>query len=210
MRLKSSVKTLTLVLATAAFAAAGAAWALPGNSSAETAQSGHLWMAGGTARLDHKLDSQTAKVGEVVEARLDHTVKTADGMEIPGGTQLRGMVAAVQPSENGGAASISLRFDKAEMKDGKTIPVKVTVIGAYPNNENQLAIYGEESMGSAPKRVASQDKFDQEPGTLGHIAVVSRVSGHNSATFSNKGGDVKLQAGTFLQVGIAPRENGKA
>jgi hypothetical protein len=210
MRWKSSLRNLSLGVASAAFLAAGAAWALPGNSNSPTqsAQSGQSWLAGGTARLDHAVDSQNAKTGQTVEARLDHTVKTADGTELPGGTQLRGTVAAVTPSEGGGPSSITLRFDQAALKDGKTVPVKVTVIGAYPNDENQLAIYGEESMGSAQKHVPAQDRFDQEPGTLSHISMTSRVSGQNSATFSKKDGDVRLRAGTFLQVGIAPRGSG--
>ena len=37
--------------------------------------------------------------------------------------------------------------------------------------------------------------------------MTSRASGSNSATFTNKNGDVKLRAGTFLQVGIARQQN---
>ena len=207
MRPKTSLRSISLGAATAAFLAAGAAWALPPNSTSTTASaaSATAWLAGGTARLDHQLDSQTAQKGQRVEAKLDHNVKTADGTELPGGTQLEGTVAAVTASQNGGPGTISLRFDKAALKDGKTVPVKVTIIGAYPNDENQLAVYGEQTMGPAPRHVAAKDRFDQEPGMLSHIAMMSRVSGHNSGTFTNKNGNVKLQRGTFLQVGIAPR-----
>ncbi|MGB9031573.1 MAG: hypothetical protein WCC27_15740, partial [Acidobacteriaceae bacterium] len=89
----------------------------------------------------------------------------------------------------------------------KTVPVKVTVVGAYPSDANEGATYGNVAMGSAPHHVQGRDKFDQEPGLLSKVSMTSRVSGHNSATFSDKDGDVKLRAGTFLQVGITPRES---
>ncbi|MFP5226650.1 MAG: hypothetical protein ACLGXA_03405 [Acidobacteriota bacterium] len=209
MRLQSSLRNASLGFATAAFLAAGA-WALPApaqNSSSSTASSSSSWLAGGTARLDHALNSRTAKQGQTVEAKLHRDVKMQDGTVLPGGTELRGIVSAVQPASNGGPSSLSLRFNEAVLKDGKTVPVKVTVIGAYPNDENQLAMYDESSMGSAPRHVSPKDRFDQEPGMLSHVAMKSRVSGHNSATFSNKKGDVNLRNGTFFQVAIAHRTN---
>ncbi len=199
-----SSKNLSLALAATLFMSAGAAWAQSDNSQAPN--STQAWrLEGTTVRLDRMLDTKTAKQGEPVQAKLDDAVKTTDGMQLPKGTELMGSVTAVQPFQNGSASSISLRFDQAKLKDGKTIPVKVTVIGAYPRDEDQLAIYGQQTMGSAPRHVPSQDRFDQEPGVLSKIAMTSRVSGHNSATFSDSKGDVKLQAGTFFQVGIAPR-----
>lgn len=207
MRLKPYLRTLSLGAA-ASFLAAGAAWALPPGPATQSAQTNASWLAGATARLDHAIDAKDAKQGEVVQAKLDHAVKTPDGTELPGGTELCGTVVAVQGPNNGGASSISVRFDKAELKDGSKVPVKVTVVGAYPSDENVLASYGQESMGEAPNRVSAKARYDQEPGTLSHIAMKSRVSGQNSATFSNQNGDVKLRAGTFLQVGIARQPNG--
>ncbi len=203
MRLTSSLKTFSLGVTTLAFLAAGAAWALPNDNGTEASMS---WLAGGTARLDHALDAKTAKPGQVVEAKLEGTVKTADGTELPRGTTLRGTVAAVHAPDNGQAASISVLFDQAQLKDGKTLPVKVAIIGAYPNDEGQLGTYGGSTMPNAPERVPLADRFDQEPGTLSHIAMTSRASGSNSATFTNQKGDVKLEPGTFLQVGIAQRQ----
>ncbi|MFY9745588.1 MAG: hypothetical protein WA891_17040 [Acidobacteriaceae bacterium] len=164
-------------------------------------------LVGVTARLGKALDSQNAKQGEAVQAKLDRTVKVTEDMKLPRGTELLGTIAAVEPSLNGGPSSMSLRFDQAKMKDGKTVPVKVTVIAAYPSDENLEATYGNETMGSAPRHVQGQDKFDQEPGLLSKVSMTSRVSGHNSATFSRKDGAVSLRAGTFLQVGISPLES---
>lgn len=192
--------------AAASFVMAGSVWAQSGNNSSQSGNSS-MQLAGATARLDKALNTQNATQGEAVEAKLQGKVKTADGVELPGGTELSGTVSAVQASANGGPSRISVRFDEAKLKDGKTVPVKVIVTGAYPSSENQMATYGEENMGSAPRWVRGE-KYDQEAGILSHIAMTSRVSGHNSATFSDSKGDVKLKAGTYLQVGISPRGNG--
>ena len=207
MRFKSSLRGLSLGCAIA-FLATGAAWALPPNPPGNTADSSASWLAGATARLDRAIDSQTAKQGDVVEAKLINTMKTPEGTALPAGTELHGTVAAVKASQNGGPSSISLRFDKADLKNGKSLPVRVTVIGAFPSDENQLSVDGQASMAPVEKHVSLKDRFDQEAGTLSHIAMHSRASGSNSATFSNKSGDVKLRAGTFLQVGIAQQHNG--
>jgi len=197
-------KKMSLALAATLFLSAGAVWAQSETSS--SSNSTQAWrLTGTTVRLDRTVDARTAKQGDQVQAKIDDTVKAADGMQLPKGTQLMGTVTAVEPFQNGTASSVSLRFDQARLKDGKTVPVKVTIIGAYPRDENQLAVYGQQTMGSAPRHVPSQDRFDQEPGVLSKIAMTSRVSGHNSATFSDSKGDLKLEAGTFFQVGIAPR-----
>ncbi len=206
MRLNLSVGKLSPGFAAAALLAAGAAWALPTPPPNSSAMSPAAWLAGGTARLDHALNAENAKQGEMIEAKLDHTVKTPDGTELPAGTQLRGTVTAVNASSNG-PSTISIRFDKAVLKDGKTLPVKVAVIGAFPNDEYQMGVYGESSMGPVQKHVSLKDRFDQKAGTLHDVAMHSRVSGQNSATFINKNGNVKLRAGTFLQVGIGQRSN---
>lgn len=200
MRFRLSTGKFSLGFA-AALLATGAAWALPSPPPNTSATSSTAWLAGDTARLDHALNAQSAKQGETIEAKLDHTVKTPDGTELPGGTELRGTVTAVDASSHG-PSSISIRFDKAVLKDGKTLPVKVAVIGAYPNDEYQMGVYGEASMGPVQKHVSLKDRFDQEAGTLHDVAMHSRVSGQDSATFSNKKGNVKLRAGTFLQLGI--------
>jgi len=199
-------RNLSLALAATLLMSAAAVRAQSENSP--SSDSGPGWqLAGATARLDHTLDTKTAKQGERVEAKLADTVKAANGTMLPRGTQLLGTITAVAPYQNDNPSRISLRFDQARMQNGKTLPVKVTVIGAYPGNENQLAIYDQQTMGSAPRHVPAQDQFTQQPGTLSHVTMTSRVSGHNSATFSDNKGDVKLEAGTFLQVGIAPRQN---
>lgn len=199
MRFAMSLRSFSLGLATASLMVAGAA-------SAQSMQS--VQLMGVNARLDHSLDSQTAKPGQAVEAKLDGSVKTPGGVDLAKGTELWGKVDAVQASRDGSPSSVSLVFTTAQLKDGQKIPVKVTLLGAYPANEGIDATYGTETMGPAPKQVSSKEQIDQEPGLLGKVAMTSAVPAQNSGTFTQKKGNVRLLAGTYFQVGIAPTAHG--
>lgn len=59
----------------------------------------------------------------------------------------------------------------------------------------------------APRHVNPQDKYTQQPGLLRHVEMTSAVQGQNSATFTDRDGNVKLRRGTYLQLGVAPQGN---
>jgi hypothetical protein len=207
MRIAISLRNLSLGVATASFLLAGSALAQPMHSSQTNESSARQWqMKAVNARLDHELDAQSAHVGEAVEVRLDRTVKTANGAKLPGGTEVWGKVVKVETSQNGSPSTMTLRFTTAELKNGQKVPVKVTVIGAYPANARSNYV---NAMGGilppAPRHINPQDKYTEEPGLLRHIEMKSAVQGHNSATFTDRDGNVKLNRGTYLQLAIAPR-----
>ena len=158
-------------------------------------------LVGVNTRLDRTLDSKSAAAGQVVTAKLDGTVTTADGTKLPKGSELIGKVADVKNAN--GAASVSLVFTSAKLKDGKEIPVKATVLAAYPQSDPVADTLG----GAAeppPAQVEGDSVFDQPAGALEHVEMTSAVKDHNSGTFSSTTGNFKLLAGTDLQVGIAP------
>jgi hypothetical protein len=71
------------------------------------------------AELVTKLDSKTAKAGDVVEAKTTKTVKTADGTVIPKGSKLMGTVTQAQAHAKGQSASmLALNFDRLQPKGG--------------------------------------------------------------------------------------------
>ena len=188
-----SLRNLSIGLAFVSFVAAGAA----------SAQS----LAGVNTRLDQSLDSRTAKVGESVSVKLNDTVKTPDGVKLTRGTELLGKVAEVKPAENNGPASVTLVFTSAKLKDGKEIPVKATLVGAYTASEGSDASYGSQTMAPAPAVVNADDSFNQQAGALHHVALTSSVKSSDSGTFTSTDGNFKLQAGTYLQLGVAAAGN---
>jgi hypothetical protein len=157
---------------------------------------------GVNTRLDHTLDSTSAASGQVVTAKLDGTV-TTDGVKLPKGTELIGKVAEVKAAQNGSAASVSLVFTSAKLKDGKEIPVKATLLAAYPESAGDAATYSGDLIGPAPAQVGGDSAFNQQAGALRNVAMNSAVKSSDSGTFLSDG-NFRLLAGTVLQVGIAP------
>ena len=188
MRL-TSLKSLSYGLALTSFVAVGVA----------SAQS----LVGVNTKLDRTLDSKSAAVGQVVTAKLDGTVTTADGTKLPRGTELVGKIAEVK-NANGNPVSVSLLFTSAKLKDGKEIPVKATVLAAFPEADPVGVSLGDVATQQAPEKVDGDGTFNQQPGALSHVALTSAVKSPDSGTFSSTAGNFKLYAGTFLQVGIAP------
>jgi len=190
MRIRISLKNLPLILAIVSLIGVGAA----------SAQS----LAGVNTRLMKPLDSQSATVGESVAVRLEGSVKTPDGVKLPRGSALLGKVVAVTPSENGGPSSVSLVFTTAEVRGGRQIPVKATLLAAFPADENTAASYDASSMSTVARQVPADHSVNQQPGALPSITLKAAVRNSDSGTFSRADGNFKLAAGTFLQVGVAP------
>jgi hypothetical protein len=98
---------------------------------------------------------------------------------------------------------VSLLFTSAKLKDGKEIPVKATVLAAFPEGD-PLGAAADVANLPAPEKVDGDGAFNQQPGAISHVALTSAVKSPDSGTFSSTEGNFKLYAGTFLQVGIAP------
>ena len=83
------------------------------------------------AELTKRIDSKKAKVGDTVEAKTTIAVKLPDGTELPKGTKLTGKVTDVRARSNSDKTShIAFNLDKALMKDGHEVPLKVMVMAA--------------------------------------------------------------------------------
>ena len=175
--------------------------------SSQSVQAENVQLVSADAQLVHKIDTKTATQGQTVKAKLTSNVKTAEGMKLDKGTMLIGEVEQVQRSNGNGPSRLSLVFDQARLKNGQTIPVKATLLGAYPSN---LGDYYAETgtngnlMVGQPHPISPQEKIDQMPGTLSHVGMQSAVQSNVSATFISKDRDIDLRKGTQLQVAIAP------
>jgi hypothetical protein len=99
----------------------------------DEAQSRSWEMSQVTGNLDGKLDSKTAKVGDRVVLKLADKVQTPDGTILPRGSRLVGQVTQVQAHDNDRAvAQIAIAFDRAEMKNGQSIPVHTLIRTVRP------------------------------------------------------------------------------
>jgi hypothetical protein len=206
MRFVMSLRNWSFGLAAASFLCAGAAFAQPPASTQQNMKQQLSWnLVGVDAQLQHGLNTKNARPGQTIEARLFRSVETASGTRLDRGTALWGKIDKVQASTNGGPAVLSVVFTKAHLRNDRTIPVKVTIIGAYPADEAQRMIDGDQTIPPSPRHISNKASFDQEPGSLHSVSLYSAVQNSDSATFRDKRGNLKLQDGTFLQIGIASR-----
>jgi hypothetical protein len=88
-----------------------------------------IQMAGGAARLDKKVDAKSAKVGDVVTAKLMDDIHCPDGLVMPKDSTLSGHVVEVQASQKKSDSKLVLLFDQLTIKGKPPIPVKVTLMG---------------------------------------------------------------------------------
>lgn len=158
------------------------------------------------AALDHTLDAKNATPGQTFQAKLATTVHLKDGQDLPRGTMLIGKVA--QDDMNvAGKSKLALCIDQAKLKDGKTIPVKATIVGLYGPGTGTAAWTGYNV--SAGNQVPNDwnNKVTQvdEIGALSGVDLHSKIGSQNSGVLvSTKKDDIKVKTGTELALAIAP------
>jgi len=177
----------SLTLATAALALSGSAFA--------KAQSEKVQLVAGGAELSSRLDSESAKAGEMIMARLTQTIKTSNGMKLPDGTELLGHVDQAQALSGNRGAELALTFDKAKMKDGKLVPIKATLVEVAPEGAEL----------SPPDDIMANSQYIQEAGTLKGVSMKSAVTSNISGTLMSKHREIHLQDGTELEIAVAPK-----
>lgn len=173
--------------------------------AATNAHPQHFNLVSANAVLTQPLNSKSARQGQSVTAKLTSKVKTAEQIELPKGTLLMGKVEQVQTAySNGEGSRISILFNEARLENGREIPVKATLLAAYPPQLYYVSDDQNSYMMIQPRTIPSNQKIIQEPGTLSHIALHSAVQSNVSGVFLSKKDDIKLDRGTRLQLAIAP------
>ena len=101
-------------------------------------------------------------------------------------------------------SKLALRITKAELKDGKVIPVKATIMGIdapqSTNDEGFPVAPGDQEPNDWNKGTLAVDQI----GALHDVDLHSRISGRNSGVFDSTTNDnMKLREGTELELAIA-------
>ncbi|MGA9669862.1 MAG: hypothetical protein WBQ94_11665 [Terracidiphilus sp.] len=95
------------------------------------AQSGALVMV---AKIDGKLSTRNAKVGDAFSAKILKSWKLTDGTEIPKGSKITGKLALVKSKKDGdGTSMLSFRLDTIDVKGGAPVPVHGVVVAIGPS-----------------------------------------------------------------------------
>ncbi|QNI31442.1 hypothetical protein H7849_20555 [Alloacidobacterium dinghuense] len=225
---------LTAVLALAVCPIAGRAQdASSAPATTDSAPEKKIDMVGARASLSKGIDAKKAKQGDAVTAKLQDDVKIPDSVDLPKNTVLLGRIDQVQPSENKGDSSVQVTFDKAQLKNGQQLAIKVTIMQIAPppsamrNQESASAAGGTPSMPSSPAPSApsgsgggmqpaqsqpapsmapsASDSSQPQPAQQGiaGVQLQSDIHQSDSGVFTAKKKNVHLDDGTQLQMAIA-------
>jgi hypothetical protein len=199
------------------------------SAPAENAPTKSIQMVGAQAWLTKTIDAKKAKQGDAVTAKLVDNVKIPDAVELPKNTVLLGRIDQVQASENKGDSSVQVTFDKAQLKNGQQVAIKVTLMQIVPA-PNAMK-YQEPSPGGAPAMpsspapsggggggmqsgqsaphpvsggTSSTTEGPQDSGspTVSGVQLQSDIHQANSGVFTAKKKNVHVDAGTELQIAI--------
>jgi hypothetical protein len=145
------------------------------------------------ASFQKPIDSKKIQAGQKIQVVLSDKVQLKNGPELPRGTVLVG-TASTADAQSGGTAKLTLCFTEAQLKDGKTIPVKATIVGIFPANSLER-----DDPNIWNSRSLKVDQGGFVPGIELHSNIVDSASG---VFVSTKGDAVKLMPGNWIALEI--------
>jgi uncharacterized lipoprotein YbaY len=149
------------------------------------------------AELSRTLDADKDHLDSTIEAELSHKVTLSNGTVLPSRTRLIGKITR-DDMHAAGTSEFALRFDQAQLKNGKTVPIKATIVDIRrPDPETD-------------DYAASNDWTDhtltvEQINAVSGVDLHSEIASNDSALFvSTKKHDVKVPAGSELKLAIGP------
>ncbi|MFP5234534.1 MAG: hypothetical protein ACLGSD_01420 [Acidobacteriota bacterium] len=173
------------------------------NQNSATSSMAANQMVPARAGLVQSINAKDAKQGQEFKVKLPRKVHLKDGTELPGGTMLIGKIGQDDMNIKG-RSKLVLCIDHAQLKDGKTLPVKATIVGIYPpgaqTDEYYTPAAGDQMPNTWHKGIVRVDEID----ALHNVDLHSNIDSKNSGVLvSKKDDDIKLKPGTELALAIA-------
>ncbi len=204
-----SIAVVSLALLCSPLAQARTSATLQSNANASTPIAGQREankMVPARASLLKQLDARKIKSGNQFQARLGDTIHLKNGPELPRGTLLIGTVVTDRMKTTG-TSRLALRFDHARLKDGKTFPIKATIVAITAPTYDSYDDYATED----PSQLWNHSilQIDQI-NVLSGVDLHSKIASDDSGVFvSNKKDDVKLNSGSQIMLAIAAQNSSK-
>lgn len=152
------------------------------------------------ANLTKPLNSRNTRVGQKFEAKLSEKVRLKNGPVLPKGTELVGKVVKDQMSSNG-KSTLTLRFTQADLKNGKTVPIKATIVGLYSAGD-QYASY---AVTQTPNYWTPTTLQVDQVNALNHVDLHSNIAASNSGVLQSYKSNIHFSTGTEFALAIAMR-----
>lgn len=210
----------TMILATALLALPMLTFAQRSNSSGsqnadgsqmagvhEAGQREAMRMVPARAELMQNLDTKKTEPGYTFKAKLSKTAHLKDGTELPSGTILDGIVTEDDMQQQG-MSKLALRFTDADLKDGKVVPLKATIVGIFGPEENESTGFPEDAGDQVPNSWTDGTLHVEQIGVLSGVDLHSNISSKNSGVLvSTKKHNLTLRQGSEIQLAIATPTN---
>jgi hypothetical protein len=154
-------------------------------------------MVSALATLPHTLDADKDHLDSTFEVELNHKVTLSNGTVLPSHTVLNGRVTR-DDMQTAGKSEFALRFDQAQLKNGKTVPIKATIVDITRPSSSTDGY-------DASNDWTSQTLTVEQLNAVSGVDLHSEIASNNSVVFiSTKKHDVKVPAGTELKLAIGP------
>lgn len=195
----------------ATFAAALMTSAMQGHAQSG---SGTIQMTNVVANVDKTVDSKKAKAGDAFTAKTTEETTLNDGTAVPVGSVLEGHVDSATVSEHKSDGALVLTIDKLQIKGGKEIPVKATImqvgsferaIGNGSNGQPQDRAFDRSARDTARMSGATAGSGQDQSGPhdVPGLKLTSTVDGANSGTLTQEKGNVHLSNENRIQASVA-------
>jgi hypothetical protein len=173
-------------------------------SNDQSASSEALQMVSARVSLAENLDANKVKAGDPVQTKLSNNVALKGGPELPRGTEILGVIAQDDMQMNG-KSKLALNFTEARLKNGTVIPIKATIVGIYPpeneDPEGRPVAPGDQVRVTFAGTLDGVDQMDALPGVDLHSKTDSKISGVLVSTKHN----VKIAWGSEIALAVAPQ-----
>jgi len=163
------------------------------------------------ATLERSVDARRAKPGDEVTAKMNEDFMTQSGMTIPRGSRLVGRVTEARAHSRGetaGASQLGIVFEKAELPDGREVPMQATI--------HALAAAQSQAQGELGTTSQGADAFGSSHASGGGFAGgglgAGRLGGSAIGGLSGTGGSVvgSARSNAGAAIGGATRLPGGA
>jgi hypothetical protein len=162
-----------------------------------------MQMVSARVALRQTVDADKVKPGDQSRTTLSGKVHLKNGTELPSGTVILGVVTS-DGRQMSGTSRLALDFNEAELKNGRMIPIKATIVALYPpaseDAEGNPLMPGDQEVETWTNRSNAVDEINALPGVDLHSNVASNESGVLVSTSKR---DVKLNLESEIVLAVA-------
>ena len=176
-----------------------------------------IMMVNVPATLEKTIDAKKSKAGDPITAKVSSATQLSDGTKVPAGSILEGHIDSVTPSEKKSDSTLTLTFDKLQIKNGNELPIKATlasVLSTAPSGDDDKpydpsgyrpGTAGDNKSNGQNGRDAG---FSTTPHPIDGLSVAGSPNDTASATLTQAKKNIHLSSGVQMNISVAALSSG--